>query len=124
VFIVLIIRYLNNKPMKHKIMILASDFITSAYINTSDCAVTRALSRAGLGDWYEGGGEIIQRGWSCRIATPPELDSKVLRMYKTVDVNTEKYGKHKSLAALWTAENEQLFEPLEPADFEFELELP
>jgi hypothetical protein len=94
-----------------KLQILATDIIDSNYFDSGDCAITRALKRAKL-DMREGAGEILHgaKSYSCFqlvMNTPPELENKVLGMYKYVNPQFS-----------------AIYPPIEPQDFEFELNLP
>jgi len=98
--------------------ILAEDIRTTDYTNSSNCAITRALRRAGI--WAEeGGGSIYHNDRSLEkryIDTPEDLHEKVKRMYAHVE---KEMGKQ----SYWGKGCEQLG-PLEPADFDYELEVP
>jgi hypothetical protein len=91
-----------------KLLILAQDIRESDYCSPDDCAMTRALRRAGLKAW-ECGGTISRRELMGFIDTPNELRAKVKGMYVSVG-QLDSELEHVS--------------PIEPADFEFELEVP
>lgn len=96
-----------------RIKILAEDIRTSDYTKTSDCAMTRAFKRANL-DMRECGGQILKGSESFSsfefiMNTPSELNNKVIAMYKYV-------APYKNY--------ENTIDPMEPQDFEFDLNLP
>lgn len=94
---------------KVTLKILKDDIFNSTYMDSYDCAITRALKREGL-DMKEVGGEIYKEhefpsGFI--VNTPKELSDKVRGMYVySGDIDGS------------------ITQPVEPADFEFELELP
>lgn len=92
-----------------QITILAEDIRTSSYTNADDCAITRALKRAGL-DAFEGG-SYIKSGLDY-IKTPDDLAERVKGMYKSLE--PEK----------WIGPTDSLIPIIEPADFTFDLEIP
>lgn len=71
------------------ITILAEDIKTSDYMNTTDCAITRALERAGLHGCKDNGRGIeSNQGYNIVPHTLPaykEMLSKVLGMYRTAN---------------------------------------
>lgn len=93
-----------------QITILAEDIRTSSYTNPDDCAMTRAIKRAGL-DAFEGGG-YIELGLDY-IKTPKNLAERVKGMYKSLE--PEKWIGRPT---------DSLIPIIEPADFTFDLEVP
>jgi len=82
-----------------QITILAEDIRTTKYCNFEECAITKALHRAGIKK-YEFGGEIGRHILGKTIKTPNDLSDKVVSMYG--------YGNN----------------PIEPQDFRYDLEIP
>ena len=60
--------------------ILAKDIETTSYMNSYDCAITRAMKRKGI-EAQECGGEI-SNSKNDRIPTPKSLAERVKGMYK------------------------------------------
>lgn len=102
-----------------KLKILAEDIKTTKYHWPNDCAITKALKRAGLSA-HEGGGNIHldTNHWSL-ISTPLELRYKVLAMYAHADISWNR----KSYPNKWTKEVAETG-TLIPEDFEFTVEVP
>lgn len=91
-----------------KIQITKSDIENSKYAHPHDCAMTRAIRRAGISANEEGGvftHTDRSKGW---IATPQELQDKVLGMYHYITP----FRVISNVIAI------------EPQDFEFELQVP
>lgn len=95
--------------------ILAEDIKTTDYYKGSDCAITRALKRAGLTKAKETGGDIeikspvldIDYNTSLHlIKTPRDLSNKVREMYRYLDKLSSDGSK------------------TEPEDFKYSLEIP
>ena len=92
-----------------EIQILAEDIRTSNYVNPEDCAMTRALRRAGIKACEVGGSIQPDNGVNCfgrRITTPDGLKEPVKQMYAFIEPG---WGK---------------IEKVEPEDFTFSLEVP
>lgn len=90
--------------------ILAEDIKTTNYSNSSECAITRALNRAGI-EAHECGFGIKTKEGKELAKTPAPLLAKVMAMYGC-----------KSYYPTQNSQKESL-EPIEPQDFSFELEL-
>ena len=75
-----------------KLVILASDILESRYLDTSDCAITRALHRAGYHDYEDCGDGIYTDDLNQIVSDENEsykdLVSLVLGMYSTKENKT------------------------------------
>jgi hypothetical protein len=99
--------------MKTKLTILKEDILKDNYLRSSQCPITKALRRAGFPRLKEGGSEIVvDDQWLNRFVakTPQELQDKLFAMY--IGMGLERFDEDGRIS------------PLEPADFEFEMELP
>ena len=100
--------------------ILAQDILETKYHNQHDCAVTRALKRAGvkardIGRFFvldHTTQEDINKGRFERIINPDELGNKVISMYNHKDTS-----ETDRIRCAW-------MKYLKPADFSFEIEVP
>lgn len=92
--------------------IKAEDIMSSRYLICGDCAITRALHRAGYKDYRDSGIHIIDRNSKTIVAegnrTYDALANKVIGMYSHKD------GKEYT-------NGEGVVEPIEPVDFTHEL---
>ena len=87
------------------IKVLAEDIRTTRFFDSHDCAITRALKRAGFADYEEAGGKIYDDRNSKTV-----LSDKDNKVYHDMLIKVIKmYGKSS--------------ETLEPEDFEVELPL-
>lgn len=87
--------------------ILKADIMERDFYNCNDCPITLALQRAGYKDATHTGISIWIENESFRNDSVKELTDKVVCMYF-----------HK-----WNRAGEYGYEPIEPADFEMEVDL-
>ncbi len=100
--------------------ILAQDILETKYHDQQDCAITRALKRAGVKARDIGRFLVpdhltqrdIDRGGFEKVLNPNELGSRVIHMYNYKDVSETDRAMHEYMK----------YE--EPTDFSFEIEVP
>jgi hypothetical protein len=97
--------------MKATLQILAEDILNSRYSEPDYCAITCAFRRTNL-NMREGGGAILDKNYRFIMRTPKDLLDKVKAMYKFVD------------ASGWDQNQDAELVPIEPINFEYELEIP
>lgn len=105
---------------KTKLEILASDILDTSYSNGKDCAITRALHRAGFKNLHDAGVEIVDE-YNRLIITDADKDynalqEKVLGMYSFKD-NTDYVLEYIS------GKGARMAPRLEPKDFTVYLDL-
>ncbi len=99
--------------MKIKAKILAEDIRNTNYFSIKDCAITRALNRAGYENWKDCG-LVIKNGEGMEVVNESNeqysrLSNKVIAMYGLKQMREDREG--------------YLREPIEAEDFEFEIEV-
>jgi hypothetical protein len=110
---------------KVKLQILASDIRKNRYSSWTSCAMTKAFQRAGL-PWEESGGSIstpISKGNVFIMKTPQDLDRKVIGMYFSLNPHWDFSDIKGKWNGQW-GEHLRNLQPIEPADFEYYLEIP
>lgn len=108
---------------KVKLEILAKDIEESRYTIARDCAITRALHRAGINAIHDGIGILEENEGRNYIATNDdfqEAHEKVTNMYAAAAYEKEIVQDDEVFFQFWNITKEQL---LKPEDFSFEVEL-
>jgi len=101
-----------------KLHILAEDIKSTDFIDSTNCAITRALGRAGV-DARHTGCTISDNETNKVLTTNLNgLEYKVIRMYAHLDKDWNKV----ECPNKWTRKCAELG-TLEPSDFEFEIEI-
>lgn len=102
---------------KVELQILAQDILISDFTTPQDCAITRALVRAGINARHDG--YNIVQGYNPKIintSSIKDLTEKVLDMYH--HESTEYYKAELTGGPIFKREN-----PIKPQDFTYKLEL-
>ena len=104
--------------MKVTLEILASDILETSYTDARDCAITRALARAGFPNYRECGTEIVDR----------EVDGENYKYdIKLLKAKSKRYQKLSNRVKSMYAFTGQYFGPdmvkTKPADFKVVLNL-
>src|SRR5688572_3778022 len=94
--------------------ILAEDIKNSNYTDSRNCAITKALKRAGI-KAEDGGYELYHDNKITpkKIPNPPKLANKVARMYAFKNNNPECWGDEVATLGV-----------LKPRSFKYSLEVP
>jgi len=83
--------------MTIKLNILANDILETEYSNSRDCAITRALARAGFPNYEDCGTDIIDNDTEETVVTSHNetywsLSVRVMKMYRTKRIGATEHS--------------------------------